>query len=90
MMALPSAKSYAIKDAADHLGSLFGRDLNRKDAPAFSPTYSDPVTIESELKELLNLKKDSLSEDEIIGIERVIQTKEVNSYRKSLNVLKSK
>lgn len=31
MMALPMAKSYAIKDAAEHFGTLFGRDLNRKD-----------------------------------------------------------
>lgn len=29
-MALPSAKSYAIKDAADHIGRIFGRDLNRE------------------------------------------------------------
>lgn len=39
-MALPASKSYAIKDAADHLGSLFGRDLNRKDVVPFSPAYS--------------------------------------------------
>lgn len=31
VMALPNAKSVAIKDAADHLGKLFGSDLNRKD-----------------------------------------------------------
>lgn len=36
-MALPIAKSLAIKDAADHLGKIFGRDLNRKDVLAFSP-----------------------------------------------------
>lgn len=30
-MALPSAKSYAIKDACDHLGRIFGRDINRED-----------------------------------------------------------
>jgi len=39
MMALPSAKSYAIKDAADHLGKLFGRDLSRKDTVGFTPSY---------------------------------------------------
>lgn len=39
MMALPAAKSYAIKDAADHLGKVFGRDLNRKDTMAFTPAY---------------------------------------------------
>lgn len=29
-MALPAAKSYAISDAADHFGKIFGKDLNRK------------------------------------------------------------
>jgi hypothetical protein len=31
-MALPSAESYAVKDAAQKIGKLFGRDLNRGDA----------------------------------------------------------
>jgi hypothetical protein len=48
MMALPAAKSYAIKDAADHLGKLFGRDLNRKDTMYFTPAY------DSELKQFIN------------------------------------
>ena len=43
MMALPAAKSYAIKDAADHLGKLFGRDLNRKDTMAFTPAYDNEL-----------------------------------------------
>ena len=30
-MALPIAKTVAIKDACDHFGKLFGSDLNRKD-----------------------------------------------------------
>lgn len=30
-MALPSAESYAIKDAAEKIGRIFGKDLNRKD-----------------------------------------------------------
>lgn len=40
MLALPAAKSFAIKDAAEHIGKVFGRDLNRKDTIAFSPSYS--------------------------------------------------
>ena len=36
MMALPMAKSYALKDAAEHLGKLFGRDLNRKETMAYT------------------------------------------------------
>jgi hypothetical protein len=37
MMALPIAESYAIKDASEKIGKLFGRDLNRKDTMGFSP-----------------------------------------------------
>lgn len=40
MMALPMAKSYAIKDACEHIGKLFGRDINRKDVMAFSQDNS--------------------------------------------------
>ncbi len=40
MKALPAAKSFAIKDAAGHLGKLFGRDLNRKDIVEFKPQYN--------------------------------------------------
>jgi hypothetical protein len=39
MLGLPAAKSFAIKDAAEHIGKLFGRDLNRKDSLAFVPSY---------------------------------------------------
>ena len=31
MLAAPAAESYAVKDAAEKLGKLFGKDLNRKD-----------------------------------------------------------
>lgn len=31
MKAAPAAESYAIKDAAEKIGKLFGKDLNRKD-----------------------------------------------------------
>ena len=39
-MAAPAAKSYAMKDAAQHLGKLFGRDLNRRDAVYLPGAYS--------------------------------------------------
>lgn len=40
MKALPTAESYAIKDAAEKLGKLFGKDLNRKDELAFEAKYA--------------------------------------------------
>jgi hypothetical protein len=39
-MAIPSAKSYAIKDAAEHFGAIFGRDLNRRDIIQFSGAHT--------------------------------------------------
>jgi hypothetical protein len=49
-MALPIAKTNAIKDACDHIGKLFGRDLNRKDSIEFTPKYMD-IDIDSKLLE---------------------------------------
>lgn len=35
MKAAPAAESYAIKDAAEKLGKMFGKDLNRKDVISY-------------------------------------------------------
>ena len=40
-IALPIAKTEAIKDAADHIGKLFGRDINRAAAIDFKPKYME-------------------------------------------------
>lgn len=34
-MSLPAAETYAIKDAAEKIGRIFGKDLNRKDLMAY-------------------------------------------------------
>ncbi|MBK9258145.1 MAG: hypothetical protein IPM42_22120 [Saprospiraceae bacterium] len=50
-MALPAAETYAIKDAAEKIGRIFGKDLNRKDLMAydslvgrFQEIKEDPAT----------------------------------------------
>lgn len=54
MKALPSAKSYATKDAAENLGTLFGKDLNRKDTLGFEASYKEiPVDENHEQYKLL-------------------------------------
>ncbi len=45
-MAFPSAISYAIKDAAEHLGKLFGRDLNREEIQ-FKTQYDRVATTDT-------------------------------------------
>jgi hypothetical protein len=77
-MAAPSAKSFAIKDAADHFGNIFGRDVGRKGrmnykAPDDQPKQkaTDPATPEQidelqkavdKLPEDQNLLKSSINE----------------------------
>lgn len=95
MKALPAAESYAIKDAAEKLGILFGKNLNRKDTIGFAGAYSKDEKAPAEddwsvLNELFNLKEENLTEEEKINAERILKTKEVNSYNKLLKLLKSK
>ena len=70
-MALPIAKTAAIKDAADHLGQLFGRDLNRKDVMEFKPTYGKPEA--SILKAIASAQ----SESELDNLRQYCETPEL-------------
>lgn len=87
-MALPIAKTLSVKDACDHLGKLFGADLNRKDTLNYTTDKSLNKDEQlDELKELYDLKKENVSPDEQINIERIIDKKEVRSYKKAINIL---
>lgn len=54
MLAVPMAKSYAIKDACDHFGKLFGGDLNRKDTEVFNTSYDRPEKQQPAPKETID------------------------------------
>lgn len=53
MKSLPAAKSFAIKDAAEHLGKLFGKDLNRRDSIEFNTNTAEYMKPEPLKKEEL-------------------------------------
>lgn len=90
MMALPMAKSYAIKDATDHFGKLWGRDLNRKDVMGFGIDKSlDQETIYNEIVLWFEEKKDKVPSNEFANIQRVIDNKEKTSYNKIHKLLKA-
>lgn len=59
MKALPAAESYALKDAAEKLGVLFGKDLNRKETLPFTITYTDDKQHAKERERLLLLIKEA-------------------------------
>lgn len=90
MMALPMAKSYAIKDACDHFGKLFGRDLNRKEVMGFGVDKNlDPDAKYSELVELYDKLKDVIPKEEFENCRVVVEDKIKTSYDKIIKYLKT-
>jgi hypothetical protein len=61
-LAAPAAKSYAIKDAAEHLGKLFGRDINRPDQIGYDNLASRFKSNEDQLKQQVIDKLDQLEQ----------------------------
>lgn len=92
-MALPIAKSLAIKDACDHLGTLFGSDLNRKDTLQIAP--DEQLFKEENLETVKELfaKADEallLSPDEHEQITAIIDNEKVRMYQKVIDNLTAK
>jgi hypothetical protein len=91
MMALPSAESYAIKDACEKWGKIFGKDLNRKESISYDSLLKGRVVIQYEdLAELFDLKKGVLTPQELKDANRILKNKEENSYSKLHNTLNAK
>ncbi len=80
-MALPSAKAYAIKDASECFGKLFGKDANRQ-------TQIDDIywrkskSNKEDVQLLFGMKKEALSNSERIDAERILNNNETKSYSK--------
>ena len=75
-MALPSAESYAIKDAAEKIGRIFGKDLNRKDLmnyESLNSRFDKPIKEDKESKRLENLIVEANKKEDLIKIEKHIK-----------------
>lgn len=91
-MALPTAKSLAIKDACDHLGKLFGRDLNRKNTIDFIPGYLKPETTNNKEEErLLSLIESCKTQSALLKLKSACSTSAENiAYDKKFNEFSTK
>jgi len=54
MKAAPAAESYAVKDAAEKIGKLFGKDMNRADQIMYDELAKLPEKKEEKLSKLFN------------------------------------
>ncbi len=88
-MAFPIAKTFAIKDACDMFGKLFGSDLNRDNSIDYFNAENpiDKETVETALSSILNSKdlvfvKDKANEFRLLMTEQ--QKKQVRDHIASL------
>lgn len=93
-MALPIAKSLAIKDACDHLGTVFGANLNRKDTLQINvdENLDDSDEKWEALQNLLFEVHDKMNAEDIESVNDVIKNRTNSRYRKmfeNLTKLKS-
>jgi hypothetical protein len=89
MKALPAAASYALKNAAEKLGSIFGGYLNKEDTIPFVGKYSS-MDVEEELNDLFDENMNMLDPSDQTRIQEIIDKKEVSSYKKAVQLIKDK
>ena len=87
--AVPLAKTFAIKDACDHIGNIFGANLNRLDVITYNKDegIDKNAAMEHRIKELFMIYQDKLKAEDVAHIERIIRNKEVMSYKKVIDKL---
>lgn len=88
MLAAPISKSFAVKDACDHLGRLFGRDLNRKDVSEYKPMYTAPDHEAERFKQLVEAA--NTVEELLLLYDDAVEQWQIVLYQNRLNQLKAK
>ena len=88
-MGFPKLKAECVKNAAQSLGKLFGRDINRKKADQFNGLIKKEITPYEELKQIFEEKKNLLDEETYINGNRILDNKETASYNKLYKYLQA-
>ena len=72
----PAAVSFAIKDAAEHIGNIFGRNLNRKDTINLGGIY-EQTTVDEQVAEAIDKINNAKTLDELktvwVGLTAVVR-----------------
>ena len=96
-MGAPAAESYAIKDAAEKFGKIFGKDLNRKNGMNYSEMLSNRLNYMDEADATNNqrqyieklLHSCSLDHDQVARIEREYLTYKAFEAEICIDMLKA-
>lgn len=91
----PAAESYALKNAAEKFGDIFGGNIYDIDKTAYTPVFDYDSRNPPTYEQLKDLADDMsiwmiLTKDEQTNASRILTNKEVNSYVKLYKLLTSK
>jgi len=71
-MAAPSAESYAVKDAAEKLGKIFGKDLNRKDEINYQDLNENNAKRFKEIERVTVMIKESETPEQLRKLQQYV------------------
>lgn len=85
-MAAPAAETYAVKDAAEKFGKIFGRDLNRRDVLSYDNLLKNNMTnAEKEHERILLMIEDCKTVEEIVNFRESLSTELQEKYAQEIN-----
>lgn len=79
-MAAPAAESYAIKDAAEKLGKIFGKDLNRKDEINYQDLNKNNSRRFKELERVQVMIEDAKNVTELEQLRKYVTDDTMNQF----------
>lgn len=79
-MAAPAAESYALKDAAEKLGKIFGKDLNRKDEINYQDLNENNSKRFKELERVQVMIEDAKNVTELEQLRKYVTDDTMNQF----------
>lgn len=90
-MAAPAAESYAVKDAAEKFGKIFGKDLNRKENYDIVGQLETRITGKQEVEEIPEALVYIIAEADADGLANILKTnKNLHSNPKFMQLLNNR
>jgi hypothetical protein len=80
MMAAPAAESFAVKDAAEKLGKIFGKDLNRKDEISYADLNENNTKRFKELERVQVMIEDAKNVTELEQLRKYVTDDTMNQF----------
>jgi len=84
-MAAPAAESYALKDAAEKLGKIFGKDLNRKDEINYQDLNENNLKRFKEIERTTLMIQEAETPEQLAALEKYVTPENIDLFNSKQN-----